>query len=228
MSKILIAVPCLEMVYVDFMTSMLELQKPEGTTYNIIRNSLIYDARNAIALNAINAGYDKIFWVDSDIRFPPDILIKFNNYIDSGMDYITSLCFTRTKPYYPCIFTDVVWQLQENSQVVAGADRYYDYPKDSLFEVAGSGFGCVMTSVAMIKDVIENYGSAFTPLLGMGEDLAFCWKAKQLGHKMYCDSSIKCGHIGIKTYDEETYLESRKEEREEQDINENDKGTQTK
>jgi len=28
------------------------------------------------------------------------------------------------------------------------------------------------------------------------EDLVFCEKAKKLGFKIYCDGTIKCGHVG--------------------------------
>ena len=71
---------------------------------------------------------------------------------------------------------------------------------DGLFEIAGSGFGCVMTSVSLLKRMVEKYGAPFTPMMGLGEDLAFCWRVKQNGGKMYCDGRIRCGHIGQKVY----------------------------
>ena len=40
-------------------------------------------------------------------------------------------------------------------------------------------------------------------MLGFGEDLAFCLRVKDLGKKVYCDSRIKVGHIGYKTFGED-------------------------
>ena len=43
------------------------------------------------------------------------------------------------------------------------------------------------------------------PTAGFGEDLSFCMRARDAGVQIYCDSSIKLGHVGYKTYTEEEF-----------------------
>ena len=38
--------------------------------------------------------------------------------------------------------------------------------------------------------------TCFTPILQYGEDIAFCFRVRELGYKMYCEPSVVCGHIG--------------------------------
>ena len=78
-------------------------------------------------------------------------------------------------------------------------------PEDSIFEVAGAGFGCVMMNTSLIKRVADEFGLPFSPMMGFGEDLSFCWRVNQLGIPMFCDTRIKCGHIGQMNYNEDYY-----------------------
>lgn len=203
--RTLIAVPCFDMVHTDFVDSFLALDRPEGTVHTFIKNTLIYNARNAIAQNAIKHGFDRVLWVDSDMILPPDALVTLANDLDAGYEYVSGLYFMRATPTLPVIYSDVLWRVKEDGWVETGRTHYQDYPK-GLFEIAGSGFGCVMTSVDLLKRLVDKYGAPFTPLMGMGEDLAFCWRVSQIGAKMYCDSRVKCGHIGQKVFTEVDYI----------------------
>lgn len=201
--KTLIAVPCLDMVYVDFARSLIDLEKPEGTVYSMVKNSLIYNARNTIAKNAIKHKFDRVLWLDSDIVCEPDTLIKLSEDIDTGLDYVSGVYFMRTMPTKPVIYSDI-WMKIEGASVNVGSKTFTNYPSGKeagLFEIAGSGFGCVMTSVDLLEHMERKYGAPFTPLLGLGEDIAFCWRVKQEGVKMWCDSRVMCGHIGSRIID---------------------------
>ena len=63
-----------------------------------------------------------------------------------------------------------------------------------------------VSAAADYKEMVELYGAPFYPLMGMGEDTTFCFRAGQAGFKMYCDSRIKIGHIGEKIFDEQNYF----------------------
>lgn len=202
--RVLIAVPCHDMVHARFTRSLMELYKPAGTGFAMIQNTLIYNARNLIARQAFENEFDYVLWLDSDMIFPCYTLKRLLDDMD-GRDYVTALCFSRNENSMPCIYYSVDWSV-DNAEVKTSADVMSDYPKDSLFEVAGSGFACVMTSTALLWDMVERYGAPFCPLMGMGEDMTFCFRAKQAGYKLYCDSRIKIGHIGEKIYDEDSYI----------------------
>lgn len=205
MNKTLIAVPCLDMIHIDFARCLIDLEKPQGTVYTVIKNTLIYSARNTIAANAIKSNFDRVLFFDSDVTFPEDTLQRLSDDMDKGFDMVSGLYFLRKPDTKPVVFDEVVWNVLDDGRVETGASYYYDYPQDQLFECGGFGFGCVLVSVDLLKKVGDKYGQPFTPLMGIGEDLAFCWRANQLGAKIACDSRIKCGHIGTVAFDETWY-----------------------
>ena len=203
--KTLIAVPSHDYVHADFTRSLMELDKPAGTGFAMITNTLIYTARNLIAQNAIKAGFDQVLWLDADMTFPHDTLIRLEMDMP-GHDLVTGLYFTRKEPIVPTLHKEIHWSIREDGWVDGGATLYRDYPKDRLFEISGCGFGCVITSARLLQRMIQKFGSPFYPLMGMGEDSTFCFRATQDGFKLYCDSRIKCGHIGQKEYTEESWF----------------------
>ena len=199
--KTLIAIPCMDTVPVDFMTSLVNLRKPSGTSYAVQANSMIYDSRNSLTAKALVNGYDRVLWLDSDMMFEPDLLEKLSEDMDMGLDFVTALCVKRHKPSGPCIYQNIVYEM-ENTAIHAEAVPYTEYPRNSLFVVNGAGFGAVLTKSELLKDVWEHYGPPFDPMTQMGEDLSFCWRVNQLGREMYCDSRIRVGHIGQYVYSE--------------------------
>ena len=205
----LIAVPCHEMVHADFNRSLMELERPDGTGYAQITGTLIYTARTLIANKAIELGFDRVLWIDSDMTFPADTLIRLSEDMDKGLDMVCGIYFTRKPPILPAIHKYLKWQIKEDGWVDTDCKCFTDYPENSLFEIACCGFGCVMTSTKLLKAMNEKYGSPFYPLMGMGEDTTFCWRATQNGFKIYCDSRVKVGHIGQYVFDEETWRANR-------------------
>ena len=196
--KTLIAVPCLEMVHSGFMRCVVEMDKPEGTSFAVMPNSLIYNARNTIAQNAVSLGFDRVLWLDSDIEFKTDTMIRLSEDMDKGYDFMSAVYYMKTDKPTPVVYSDVWYKVTDN-EATSGATSVVNLP-DRIFECAGAGFGCVMTSVRLLKTLVERYGAPFTPMMGLGEDLAFCWRAKQHGFALWCDGRIRCGHIGTHIY----------------------------
>ena len=206
--KTLIAVPCFDMVHTDFMQSVIALEKPEDTSFTVVKNTLVNVARNVIATNAVKAGFDRIMWFDSDMKFAPDTLMRLSADMDQGLDMVSGLYFTRKPPVKPVVYDELSWMQTENG-VDVRASNYYEYP-EGLVECAGVGFGCVLTSVDLIRRVGDRFGLPFSPLHGLGEDLSFCWRVIQIGAKMHIDTRVKCGHIGQMVFDELEYMEQGK------------------
>jgi GT2 family glycosyltransferase len=165
----------------------------DGIDFTFTMNSLVYDARNTLAKKAHDGGYDRIMWIDSDMVFEPDLYRRLSARMDEGYDFVTGLYFTRRMPISPVIYKSITMD-EKDGKYIPNAVEYDDYPKDSIFEVKGAGFGGCMMTMKMVMDIVETYGLPFSPVLGLGEDLSFCMKATQLGYKLFCDSSIKLGH----------------------------------
>jgi GT2 family glycosyltransferase len=201
--KVLIAMPVLRNLTVETFQSYLGLDKPPGTGTAIQADTLVYMARNILALTAIERDYTHILWLDSDMTFPHDTLTKMIKSAEEGKEYITGLQFSRREPVEPLIAKTLTWDPKALDDTAV--EYYRDYP-EGIFEVAGSGFGVTMTSVKLLTDIASAFGqSPFNPLPQMGEDYSFCWRVTQLGRKMWCDSTIKCGHVGYKEYTEEDF-----------------------
>lgn len=199
--KTLIAVPCFDMVHTEFMQSVIALEKPENTSFTVVKNTLIHIARNTIARNAIEAGFDRILWLDSDMNIPRDALMCMKADMDgTGADLVTGLYFTRQPPIKPVIYSKLWWEKTPEG-TNAGAGVSFDYP-DGLHKIAGCGFGCCLTSVRAIREVWEQEGVPFNPLEGFGEDLSFCVRLQRVGGVMMCDADVKCGHVGVMEYNE--------------------------
>ena len=131
---------------------------------------------------------------------------KLSDDLDEGRDFVSGLYFTRKPPYKPVIFKKAGYE-QINNGVKPIAEAYYEYPKDSVFEVEAAGFGGVMMNTSLLAEVEKNFGLPFSPIMGFGEDISFCLRVKELGKKMYCDSSVKMGHVGQFVYDEDSCKE---------------------
>ena len=206
--RTLVAIPCMDMVQTSFMKSLLRLMSVDETQISFRVSSLVYDSRNLLAGEAVSQGYDRILFLDSDMVFQPDLLIRLSKDMDEGRDYVCGLFFRRKPPYKPVIYKDLHYH-RDGLKLDMKLEPYLDYPQNEIFEVAGSGFGAVMMTTELVNKVGDKFGYPFSPEMGFGEDLSFCWRVKQLGIPMYCDSSVKVGHVGMGTISEETYFATR-------------------
>lgn len=204
--KTLIAIPCMDMVHTSFLRCLLGLRKTGDVKYSITSSSLVYDARNTLARHAVEGGFDRILWLDSDMEFEADMMERLSADMDEGLDFVCGLYFRRKPPVKPVIYRELGLYKSESGEVTPGALPYEDYPRDELFEIAAAGFGGVMMTVDLVRKVTEKFGLPFSPMLGFGEDLTFCAHVQQVGAKMHCDSRVKFGHIGLGAITEDIYL----------------------
>lgn len=208
--RTLIAIPCMDMVHTIFFRSMLSLQKAGECQFGLSCSSLVYDARNTLAKQAVREGFDRILWLDSDMDIPVDAMLRLSARMDEGYDFVSGIYFKRKAPVTPVIYEHVgYWHNDETNELTPAAQSYLNYEKDGFFEIEGAGFGLVMHSVKLIKDVAEKYGLPFSPIIGFGEDLSFCLRARELGYKLYCDASVKAGHVGMGVITEDMFLGGR-------------------
>lgn len=203
--KIMIAVPCMDQVPAPFCQSVSMIQKVGETAIAFQMGSLIYNSRNNLALKSLEIGADYVMWLDSDQTFNPDLLQRMHDTLTKNdLDILSGLYFRRTAPYSPVVFD----KLEMRDDGVCEWTDWKDKPlPDELFEVGGCGFGCVLIKTDVFFDVQSKYGDMFGPINRVGEDLSFCWRARQCGYKIYCDPSIICGHVGYAVIDERFYRE---------------------
>lgn len=199
--KLLIGVPTLDFLHVEFVQSLTNLimrlnQEKVWFEVKYITGTLVYAARDKIACHAINNGFTHVLWFDSDMVFQDSIL---EDLMFSGEEFVCGRFNARRKPYVSCQFSKLV-----------PLERIDEYPNET-FQIAGCGFGCVLTSVEVLKQVQMHYHTCFLPMSGFGEDLAFCVRAKEMGIKIYCEPTAVVGHVGhiaIYPEDHERYMDT--------------------
>lgn len=207
MSKIMIAVPCMDQVPAPFAQSIAMIRKPleDDTACAFQMGSLIYTSRNNLALQAMKLEMDYVLWLDSDMVFPQDLLIDLKKKLDDNdWDMVTGLYFRRVPPFTPVVFD----KLEINEENICEWTDYKDYPAEP-FKVGGCGFGCVLVKTDVLFEVQAKYGYMFNPIGNMGEDLSFCCRARQCGYDIWCDPSQICGHVGYTTINDKFYASYR-------------------
>lgn len=203
--KILIAVPCMDMVSARFAQCLTTLKKTGQCTVSFLIGSLIYDSRNKLAGMAVQMEADYILWLDSDMVFRPDTLERMLAVLDEHpeIDVLSGLYFRRGAPFTPVLFE----KLEINEEGLLDFADYEDVP-DEIFEIAGCGFGCVLMRTDMLLDIAakEGGGMWFSPLANAGEDCSFCIRARREGYRIFCDPSIDLGHMGYAAVTKEFYM----------------------
>lgn len=188
--KIFIAIPSMDQVPAQFAQSLATLNKVDGeclVSFQI--GSLIYHSRDALARKAIECDADYILWLDSDMVFAPDTLAKLLEDRESG-DIISGLYFRRVHPFSPVLF--------DKLDIENGKCDWSGFEKipNEIFEIGGCGFGCVLMRTDIIFEIASRFHELFSPIGSVGEDLSFCWRARQCGYKIVCDPRITLGHVG--------------------------------
>jgi len=190
--KVFIAVPSMDTVPALFCQSLALLQRAGDTVIGFEVGSLVYNARNNLARQAVKSEADYVLWLDSDMVFAPDLLQKMLRVArENDIDFLTALAFRRKPPYTPTLFDKL-----EKVDKGASYTTLMSVP-EGRFKVGGCGFaGVLMTTDVLLSVMARFEGRMFDPLPGFGEDVAFCWRARQCGYDIWCDSDIELGHVG--------------------------------
>ena len=105
MSKVLIGMPNIGGIPPKTVASLMQLVRAMGfPQVMFLSSSLIYDARNDIALEAINGGYDELLFIDSDLVFPDDCYEKLKA-LDA--DIATGIYYGRAGMHNPIVYREV-------------------------------------------------------------------------------------------------------------------------
>ena len=153
-----------------------------------VSNSLVYTARDLICEKAVEMGFDYVMFIDSDMIFEPsDIedLILMDKDIVSG-SYVTRVGEPRLVAY-----KQVIKRTRLNPPKIVNCD----IKGDELEEVAAVGMGFCLIKVSLLRKMYRDYVSLFEPKWGLGEDIAFCERARQYS-PIVLSRKIKLGHLG--------------------------------
>lgn len=172
-----------------FMSSAVMLKKPGKWDLIDCPRQMVGDARNLIVNKAIELGCTHILFTDDDHLFPPDAVVRLLEY---DVDIVGALAFQRKPDYLPCVF-----KLKDNNV------HSVELINQGLQEVDAVGFAFVLIKIEIFNKLEKPwfvYGDKRPGIYrehgGLGEDLAFCINAKNVGFKIFCDTDLVVPHIG--------------------------------
>lgn len=179
--KVLIAVPCGDSVSSGFAQDLANLvgwtqfARPDTqTALYFLRGTYLPRARAVLAKQAVERADSHILWLDADMRFPKDTLIRL---LLHDKPIVAANYPTRTPPIVP---TAVDGQRREVFVHEAG----------ELKDVAHCGMGCMLTAVKVFLDIGKPWfavGYSEKADDYAGEDIFFCQRARKHNYQILLD-----------------------------------------
>lgn len=151
--------------------------------------SLISKQRENLVLEVLTTDYTHILWLDSDMRFPNDTILRL---LDRQKRIVVGNYVERRTPYRPVAFPNL-----ETSYI-----RLFTEPDDTgLVSIEAIGAGVMLVETDVYKKLPEPWyavGWCEGTKEFVGEDVYFCRKATEAGEKIWLDHDLskEIKHIG--------------------------------
>ncbi len=206
-----IAIPIAQVVEPKTLQSMLAMvnhSAAHGVTIRhigITERALIDDARNTLTETFLKSPTEWMFWMDSDMVFPEDTLVKlFKVAEEKNTKMVTGIYYQRKGLNYPVLFSRGE-QLEESGTKTgmhttrSSGNKYagsfiFPHPdKKEPFKVHAAGFGCVLVHRSVLEVMPRPW---FKFVKGeCSEDFYFFVNAAELGFELWAEPTIDLGHI---------------------------------
>jgi hypothetical protein len=202
--KILIAVPTSKFIENQTVQSIYDMKKPENCEVKlaIVQGYSVHQARNIIVQQAIDGGFDYIFWVDADVILPQDIL---EGLLKDDKDIICGYYLKKIENQRICELFGVNPADTEGKSLSNILEQ--DLPPTSgIYGIKACGFGCTLTKIDVFKKLSEEHPDdlwfdyIFKKNEMCSEDILFCKRAEEEGFPTFVDTKYKCGHVGNKIF----------------------------
>ena len=183
-SRILIGIAASDYIRTQTTGMLIALFKARPDMRLIIKQSpYVHDNREQIADDFLETDCSHLFFVDSDMLFKPDVL---DSLLAHNKDIVGARYYRRGRDGVPVVNTR------------------YDMPgaslPDHIYKNYAVGTGCMLVKRAVFEKVPKRCFEMGTREHWLGEDLAFCKRAKEHGFETWEDPSLEVFHIGEKLY----------------------------
>jgi len=196
--KILLGIPTNRLLQPQTVQSLLNLVK--DSKHEIIVNIAtqgytISENRNYLVAQAIKLKCTHLFMVDDDMIIPENTL---NQLLSNDKDIVGVVAHSRALPLMPVVeFFD--------DEKLSTRDRLLGDRKipDKLFSCKAVGGGVILIKTKVFDNIPRPWFGMVVHESGMtktGEDSYFCYAAREAGYEIYCDPTLKIGHIGNYIY----------------------------
>jgi hypothetical protein len=166
-------------------------------------------ARNDTVKAFLKTDAQWLWWIDTDMGFLPDALDGLLAVADPvERPIVGALCFSNRETGqdgyngYRCDPVPTVYKFITLPDGKNGFQPIFDYARDSLVEVAGTGSACIVIHRSVFEAVHAKWGPNWyirltNPTTGqlIGEDLSFCYRAADVGFRLYVNTAVKTTHL---------------------------------
>jgi GT2 family glycosyltransferase len=194
--------------FVSTLTMIIYLIGTKGHEFLYFSSSCCYVDLNRQMIwdMAVKNKCDYLLFLDTDVQYVGrhnDILAHM---ISLNSDVVSGAYYSGNYPHRP-----IVYDLTIDGEVMHQLDGIPDKPE--YWDAAGGGFLLISKKVmdAFTPEVTEKYGKPWdfyfkgTKLI-YREDVAFCWRLKQLGFRVLVDPEIKLNHLKKQPIGEQHFL----------------------
>ena len=168
----------------DFVKSLLSLQGRYEISY--AEGPDIPANRNKVFNYAKSRGAS-FLCLDSDMTFTPEDVQKIEEHLET-YDAVSGLYVLGRPPYPPAI-----WKRDEEK-----ADYVPMEPQEGIFEIGTSGGGFLAMSKRVVQALEDPFNHFIEGAIEHGEEQSACHRIHLAGFKLWCDSSIRPGHLRTK------------------------------
>jgi hypothetical protein len=155
-------------------------------------STILINQRESLIKQAIEVGSEWVLWLDSDMMFPPSVLMRL---LAHNEDLVGCNYMNRSYPFKTVAFTDTSdWENWIPIQY-----------SNELVEAEAVGMGCVLMRTKLFKELQKPYFEyTYQPKTEDwgGEDFTLFKKFNKLGHKLKIDMNLsnEIYHIGTFAY----------------------------
>lgn len=179
---------------------------PEGTELGSVFRigTYVHSARNEILKEALRKDVDYLLWLDSDMTFPPDTLLRLLSHRIPGL--VGANYSTKNFPGRFVAIKKVTTEEQEGYNCATTEES------EGLEEVEALGFGVCLLDMSVVKKMgLDPEDRDFHPFffewingkgLQVGEDVLFCNSLREHGGRIFVDHDLSkvVTHIGDYEY----------------------------
>lgn len=186
-------------------TSLMRLENPLRTGFQIIPRRRVDKARNKLAMDALKKGYDYLFFFDDDNPIPPDTLVKL---LEDDKDIVSAPISTRggdhqVNAYYGKEYDGI--------RIYSHIEQFRD--EGYLHRIDACGMACTLIKRTVLEALCKKHGDsmfAFTERVfdkpikvgdktykrrTMSEDFEFSERAVDAGFEIWLDTRIRPIHL---------------------------------
>lgn len=188
------------------------LERPDFIYLDTPRGGDIGEIRDAQVKEALKLGCTHIFFVDSDMTFPPHTLKDMFRVMEQEKaDMVGGLIYRGYPPFEP-----MIWNLEKTEKMVP----YKDFRFGDIIDSGMTGLGCMLIKSRVFDELAEPWfrleivtgvisegdEKITTKHVKRGEDTFFTRKATDAGFKLKIMTKYDIGHLREFCIDRDIWL----------------------